>query len=214
VRAREAASLLLGTLDHGDYVGRFLRNYANDYDRAGLLEQPALYRDLSTSIRREALLAMAVHLDAAIPGKLGVTAAGDKAPRPSTSQTRRGKKARVKSPQTSAAERRRHEEREANVNVFREEFFVALGQALNWREEDFREFSRDFDLYQRIGLRRGSTTRSPANVAEGPFVDRCGLLLDSSMLDQARRVAGRFEGQLHSIADQVIKRVFATRREN
>ena len=51
-------------------------------------------------------------------------------------------------------------------------------------------------------------------LASGPFVDRVGLLLDPSLMEQSRRAAAKFEAELNTAADQVLRKVFARRREN
>lgn len=105
---------------------------------------------------------------------------------------------------------------EAMLSLFREEFFVALGRALRWSDGDFAEFARDFDLYYAIAEREKHThqQRGSKSSVSGAFVDRCGLLLDPSMLEQARRAAAQFQSRLNSATEQVLKRVFAARREN
>jgi hypothetical protein len=42
-------------------------------------------------------------------------------------------------------------------------------------------------------------------------VDRVGFLLDPSLMDQARREAAKFQLELNSIADQVLRKSFAPR---
>jgi hypothetical protein len=49
---------------------------------------------------------------------------------------------------------------------------------------------------------------------EGPFVDRCGVLLDPSMLDKSRLAASRFQNQLHIATQSALNQVFSSRREN
>jgi hypothetical protein len=49
--------------------------------------------------------------------------------------------------------------------------------------------------------------------AEGPFVDRCALLLDPSMFEQARRAAGKFLGQLDALAEKSVKQAFSARQK-
>jgi len=89
-----------------------------------------------------------------------------------------------------------------------------MGQALRWTQADFEEFARDYDLYEAAGAHKGDSARGAGAAASGPFVDRCGLLIDPSMLEQARRAAGKFETQLRAATLQTLKRVFAARREN
>jgi len=218
VRAREAAYLLLAALDHDAMVRRFLESYSNEYSRTGVIMQPTLFRELMGSVRREAILAMAIHLDEAVPRRLGITQ------RPAVSgNPSRGSKgkplargARRKGPAAESAASVRERVAEGQMlKLFREEFLIALGQALRWTEADFGEFARDYDLYQALTSRNASqSARGIRGAAAGPFADRCGLLVDPSMLEQARRAAGRFQVQLESAADGVLKKVFARQREN
>jgi len=104
------------------------------------------------------------------------------------------------------------------LDLFREEFFVALGQALEWTDEDAEEFWRDLGLYEQLGA---PAARGPARsgraaraAASGPFVDRVGLVLDASLMDQARREAGKFQAELNSAADRVLQKVFSRHRAN
>ena len=227
MRGREAAGLLVATLDREAYVVRFLRAYANDYNRPAIITQPILHRELMGTVRREALLAMATHMDELTPRFLGL---GESAPRAASG---RGSATRTKSPGKSAkAKSKRRAARPASrpqrgteiarqsaaeaaaLNLFREEFFAALGQALRWTQADFEEFARDYDLYEAAGAHADDSGRGAKAAASGPFVDRCGLLIDPSMLEQARRAAGKFETQLRAATLQTLKRVFAARREN
>ena len=101
------------------------------------------------------------------------------------------------------------------LDLFREEFFVALGQALDWTDEDAQEFWRDLELYEKLTVREPRRRRmSTAPPASGPFVDRVGLLLDPSLMEQARRAAGKFQLELNSAADRVLRKVFSRRRTN
>ena len=44
--------------------------------------------------------------------------------------------------------------------------------------------------------------------ASGPFVDRVALLLDPSLMEQARRAAGKFQLELNAAADRVLRKRF------
>jgi hypothetical protein len=235
VRAREAAYLLLAMLDHDAMVKRFLEGYAKENNRTGVITQPALFRDLMGSVRREAILAMATHMDELAPRRLGIapqpamvaldadsrTKAAAKGTSRGAKATARGAKSKPiargkgRSSTSAMAVRERTAEMQM-LNLFREQFFAALGQALRWTDEEFGEFLRDSDLYQAIAARGGSAgpARGPKTAAAGAFVDRCGLLVDPSMLEQARRAAAKFQAQLDTAADGILKKVFARRREN
>src|SRR5579864_9747410 len=72
VRAREAAMMLLATLERDEMVARFLDVYAAEHRRAGRADHPARYREQFNTISREAILAMVLRVQAALPTKLKV----------------------------------------------------------------------------------------------------------------------------------------------
>jgi hypothetical protein len=211
VRAREAAALLLSTLDRNEMVARFLDVYAAEHRRPGRADHPAFYREQLGRIRREAVLAMVLRIEAALPArlKISVTVRGPKPPR----KTRKGKKVAKPRP------KRRNAGLELAIpflDLFREEFFVALGQSLDWTDDDAEEFWRDLGLYEKLSTReprRPAAHAARAHIS-GPFVDRVALLLDPSLMEQARRSAGKFEFELHAAADRVLRKVFSLRRAN
>jgi hypothetical protein len=211
VRAREAAALLLATLDRNEMVARFLDLYAAEHRRPGRADHPAFYREQLGRIRREAVLAMALRIEAALPARLkvSVTVRDPKRPR----QTKKGKNAVRPKP------KRKKPGLELAIpflDLFREEFFVALGQSLDWTDDDAQEFWRDLSLYEKLSARepRRPAGRALRAAASGPFVDRVALLLDPSLMEQARRAAGKFEPELHAAADRVLRKVFSRRRAN
>jgi hypothetical protein len=221
VRAQEAAYQLLATLEHDALVSRFLQSYAKEHNRAGVITQPPLYRDLMASIRREALLVMVTHVDELLPRRLGLgaparTSAKTRALKRTGKRDARGSRKTSRTPGPAAITGRELSAHAASLNLFREEFLLALGRALRWTQDEFGEFARDYDLYEAIAARADAeqSTRGTRNFSSGPFVDRCGLLLDPSMLEQARRAAGRFQAQLHNATDAVLKKVLSARREN
>ena len=62
MRAREAATLLLRTLDQDEMVQRFLDIYAAENRRPGRADHPGHYREQLETIRRE-------HADTAASGR-------------------------------------------------------------------------------------------------------------------------------------------------
>src|SRR5580693_6261586 len=118
VRAREAAAVLLASLDHSEMVARFLDMYAAEHRRPGRADQPAFYREQLQTIRRESILAMVLHIEAALPARLkvSVTVRGMKRPR----KTRKQKKgAKARPPQRKAG----LDLAIPFLDLFREEFF-------------------------------------------------------------------------------------------
>jgi len=211
VRAREAAGLLLGALDREEMVARFLDMYAAEYRRPGRADHPFLYREQLSQIRREAILVMVLRIEAALPARLkvSVTMGGPKI----SKKTGKGKKS------ARRATPKKQPEIELAIpflDLFREEFFVALGQAMRWTDEEAEEFWRDLEFYEKL---KHHETRRTAAVTRGlaiagPFVDRVGLLLDPSLMEQARREAAKFELELNAAADRVLRVVFSRRRVN
>lgn len=213
VRAREAAALLLASLDRNEMVERFLDMYAAEFRRPGRADQPGLYREQRETIRREAILAMVLRVESALPAHLKVRVTMRRpARRTKSKKAKKGKKSR--SPRKPL--RASLEIAFPLLDLFREEFFVALGQALNWSEEGAREFWHDLELYERLSVQQArprSRARAHSGVT-GPFVDRTALLLDPSLMEQARRAAGKFQWELDSAADRVLRKVFSRRRSN
>ena len=211
VRAREAASLLLATLRRDEMVARFLDVYAAEYRRPGRADQPGLYREQMETIRREAILAMVLRIEAALPARLKVSVSVRGTKRPQ--KKKKGKK----------SARARPAKKKASLDLvipfldlFREEFFVALGQALAWTDSDAQEFWHDLELYEKLTGREprrpaGHLARAARAPASGPFVDRVALLLDPSLMEQARRAAGKFQTELNGAADRVLRKVFTRR---
>ena len=205
VRAREAATLLLAALDRDEMVARFLDVYAAQNRRPGRADHPVFYRDQLATIRRESILAMVQRIEAALPARLkvSVTLGGANRPR----KRKKGKKQKRTKPARNAA----MELAIPFLDLFREEFFVALGRALDWTDRDAEEFWRDLELYEQLAARepRRPAQRASRTAASGPFVDRVAMLLDPSLMEQARRAAGAFQLELNAAADRILRKTFA-----
>ena len=205
MRAREAATLLLAALDRDEMVARFLDVYAAQNRRPGRADHPVFYRDQLATIRRESILAMVQRIEAALPARLkvSVTVGGANRPR----KRKKGKKQKRTKPARNAA----MELAIPFLDLFREEFFVALGRALDWTDRDAEEFWRDLELYEQLAARepRRPAQRASRTAASGPFVDRVAMLLDPSLMEQARRAAGAFQAELNAAADRILRKTFA-----
>ena len=212
VRAREAAALLLAVLDHDEMVPRFLDMYAAEHRRPGRADRPGLYREQLETIRREAILSMVMRLEAALPKRLKVRVAVRAATKRRTPRGKKGKRNKHSRQQRPPA----LELAIPLLDLFREEFFVALGRALEWNEENANDFWRDLDVYEKLtpSESRIQSSRGLRRAISGPFVDRTALLLDPSLMDLARQAAGKFQAELDAAADRVLRKVFSRRREN
>lgn len=182
VRAQELAFQLLVAVDRGAVVEKFVRSYARDQKRPGRISNPGRYRDLIETIRREVFLLITLQIEDESSQRLG------------------GRLAK----KTSTAEREL-------TKLFRDEFYFALRRSLELSEHEFGEFCRDVQLYRSLQINAGGKSRLGPSAPAGPFVDRCGFLLDSPLLDQGRRAAAKFESELHAAVSSVVRRVFARR---
>jgi hypothetical protein len=172
--AGELAHRLTHDVGRDGLIARFVRSYAERHGRHGLLSDPARLPELTSTIGREALLVMAADVRRLLPQAFPPGPRG--ALRPDDA---------------------------AFVDTFYEEFLAALARGLDWRLGDASSeapsesemFRRDLEMYRRWSQR--AAPASGANRAgQSPFRDRCALLLDPAMMEQARRGAAEFETEI------------------
>lgn len=175
------ANNMLVALVNDGIVNRFVAFYVAENDRRGILGGPARERELADTMGREILLAMIVEVHEALPAFFG-------------------KKLQSKL---------KTEEREA-IEAFSRELLAALSRAQNWNGEDRRQFRRDLALYSEFSARREVATkarkRGKSSEEEAPFVARVALLLDPSMLEQARRAVRKFHGDMGLLARKLLRK--------
>ena len=181
----EVAHKLLGALERQGLIADFVDAYVVEHGRLGLKSDPGRYRELEVTLGREALLAMAAQVTSQLPRHL----------------TRRRPPV-LRGPEVQAAA------------AFHQELLAALGRALRWSEEDAAEFRRDLEMYKHLNAPASpaKSRRKPLEPAQGPFVDRCALLLDPAMMEKARRAAGKFRAELERATDKILKSLFRPRR--
>ena len=184
-RGRDLALRLRAALDEQRLVSRFVDAYAKKYERAGLKESPLRYRELLVTLTREAWLALAARAESRLPPKIS------------------GRRGALRPSEAEAA------------GVFREAFLGEVGRLLQWIPSDREEFHRDLQLYAHIAARQPHPARAKRSSAavEGAFVDRCALLLDPSLLEKARKAAGRFHLELEDLADKALQAIFRKPRK-
>jgi hypothetical protein len=174
------ANNMLAALAHERVVRGFVEEYVAANDRRGILGGPARDRELSETIGREIILALIVETRDAVPRFFG----------------------------KQKASKLRPEESDA-IEAFFRELVAALARAQNWSAEDRRQFRRDLALYSDFSGRRAASKRSRKQTKvqseEAPFIARVALLLDPSMLEQARRAARKFHGSLGPIAKRLLR---------
>lgn len=184
--ARDAAQTLLDRLGRGGLVSRFVDGYVAAYQRRGLKDSPLRYKELLSTITREALLPAVARLFELLPAAI----------------TGR-KKSLLKGPEAEA------------VETFRRAFLNGLAEQMRWMPSDREEFRDDLELYARMAARlpKSLTRRKPGYPTEGPFVDRCALLLDPSLLDKARESAGQFQAELEHTVEEILQATFKKKRK-
>jgi hypothetical protein len=174
---RELAKQLLHALKTGRVASAFLESYAKQFDRPEATAHPERRRELETMLEREMLLAMTSHIART------ANAAARNIPR-------RTKLTRSNDPVT-----------------FLRDLIAAIAKESNWTAGDAVDFRSDLEMYRHLSAvvaARASTTRSRIVVA-GPFVDRCAILLDPSMIENASRAAGKLLLQLELQSEKLLE---------
>lgn len=184
-RARDAVSRMLAALEEGGLVARFVDRYVAEHHRPELKASTLRYRELVATITRESLLAMVTQMEAGLRRFLARR----------NQNILRGVRAEA-------------------ADIFREEFFASLTERMNWTPADLEEFRRDVNLYTQLEARASRPTKARrATPSEGPFADRCALLLDPSLLDKARESAGRYLLDLGRVTEKILRDIFRSRRK-
>lgn len=220
VRARESANLLVSTLERGEEIPNFLRGYAKDYGRPGVLLEPLLSRDLVETLRREALLTVIARLNI-LAARFLVERRGG----PTKTKLRfargRGRKAKKvvrKRPTVPEKPQKLKPTEITALTLFRDSFLDSVEQIMNWEEAEKAAFLRDCELYRKVSEVRlaapVSKSQKKDSAASLPFVDRCALVLDASMFEQARKALLDLQKQLDQVTSQTLRKVFAAKREN
>jgi len=168
--AGELAHHLVSAIARDAMAMEFVRGYAERHDRRKVVVNAERLREMESTIGREALLLIAADVRRLLPRAFGFS----RNPRP---------------------------EELALCETFYTEFLEALGRALEWHPaeagNEAETFRRDLEIYTSWrGRDRTRPARRKEGGADSPFPDRCAILLDSAMMEQARRAAGRFQADL------------------
>lgn len=181
------ANNLLAALVHDRVVAGFVSAYVAQHDRKGILGGPARERELAETIGREILLAVLVEVREALPAFFG-----------------KKQKSKLKSEETEA------------IEAFSSELLAALGRAQNWNGDDRGQFRRDLSLYSDFSARQEQAARTRKRgrtpEEESPFIARVALLLDPSMLEQARGAARKFHAGVGPLARKLLRKTLSPGR--
>jgi hypothetical protein len=174
------ANSMLAALGRGHIVEGFVAAYAAEYDRHGISGGTLRDRELAETIGREVVLAMIVDVQQSLPRFYG----------------------------KRESSKLKEQERQAIDNFLRE-LIAALDRAWNWNGDDRREFQRDLALYTDSSASQAAPAKprkqGKIREEEKPFVGRVALLLDPSMLEQARRASRKFHGDVARLAQKLLK---------
>jgi hypothetical protein len=176
--AGELAHRLMRAVERDGLVAEFVRAYAGRYGRRKLLTEPARLHELERTMGREALLAMTVEIRRLLPRAFASGPGGALRPEEATL-----------------------------CDAFYAEFVASLERALEWDSTESAtesgSFERDLEMYRQWSNR----SAAPSRAAESPFPDRCAILLDPAMMEQARHAGAGFEVELASAAAKMLGRL-------
>jgi hypothetical protein len=182
IYASALANNILAALERGRVVPGFVAAYVEEYERRGILGGVARDRELAETIGREMVLAMILEVRLVLPGFFGKKQPG-----------------------------KLSEEEKQAIDAFFRELIAAFDRAWNWNGEDRRQFRRDLALYSDFDPRHAAPARTRARKpgkalqVEPPFIGRVALLLDPSMLEQARRASRKFHGEAGRLAQKLLR---------
>jgi hypothetical protein len=175
--AGELAHRLVGAIARDAMAMEFVRRYAQRHERLKVLANAQRLREMESIISREALLLIAAEVRRLLPQAFGFS-------------------------------RNPRAEELVLCDVFYKEFLEALGRSLEWplaeAETEAQAFRRDLETYVRWRERNPIPLRGrKAPGDESPFPDRCAILLDSAMMEQARRAAKQFQSDLLRLGTRI-----------
>jgi hypothetical protein len=174
------ATRLLGALEREHIVADFVAQYVSAYNRSGIQGGAGRDREFAETIGREIVLAAEHQVRHVLPRLMGKKSGSALKP-----------------------------EEKKIIDAFFAEFHATLGRAWRWTSEDYLQFQRDANLYsdapsQKMAKKKSSKIRVSED-DEPPFVGRVALLLDPSMLDQARRATLKFHNEIEEFVQRLLQ---------
>lgn len=175
--AGELAHHLVSAIARDAMAMEFVRAYAERHDRRKVVASAERVREMESTISREALLLIAADVRRLLPRAFGLS-------------------------------RNPRSEELSLCDIFYTEFLEALGRALEWPPaeagNEAEAFRKDLEIYTSWRGRNGTQpARRKEPGVDSPFPDRCAILLDSAMMEQARRAAGKFQTDLLRLGSRI-----------
>jgi hypothetical protein len=182
---RDLARRVVAEMSRAKFAPAFLDGYAREFKRVDVVAHLDRRRELESILSREILLAIAARIALALEEQNTPA----RSPR-----SRRGGRAR-QLPRPFI---------QWNSGTFIRELAAAIARESGWTLGDSVEFQSDLQIY--ISLSKAPASgRAQAARHRNPFVDRCAILLDPSMLENASRAAAKLLVQVDSLADHLLK---------
>ena len=179
--AGELAHRLVTVVARNGMTIEFVRAYAGRHHRPKITSNSERLREMESTISREALLLIAADVRRLLPQAFGAS--------PTTGP---------RGPEL--------------CDLFYMEFLDSLGRALGWppveAEAESEAFGRDLAIYARWRERNPKLPpRGLTSANDAPFPDRCAILLDPAMMEQARLAAAAFQTDLLRIGARIFGRL-------
>ena len=185
--------------------------YAAEFRRPGRADEPVHYREQLQTIRRESILAMTLRVEAALPTRLKVQVSVKNARRSPAKKKKKEKKAAKQKKQRSAGLKSRSR---YSISSARNSSSPSANRSTGPGRRPAilaRLFALRKTLSQRVPLQlppirtrlcvrsvRRPHRHAPRSIPDGP----------------ARRAAAKFQLELNTAADRVLRKVFSRRRAN
>jgi hypothetical protein len=175
--AGELAHLLVRAIARNAMAMEFVTGYARQHDRHKVIANLERLREIESTISREALLLIAVEVRRLLPQAFGLP----------------------RSPRSEDL---------ALCGAFYAEFLQALGRALEWPSAEAgvetQAFRRDLEMYAKWRERNPKLpARRLSSGGDSLFPDRCAILLDPAMMEQARRAAVAFQAHVLRVGTRI-----------
>jgi hypothetical protein len=181
---RELARRIVAEMSRAKFAPAFLDSYAREFNRADVVAHAERRRELEAILSREILLAIAA--------RIALTLEERNAP-----------------PRGRRISRRARPSLHWNAGTFIRELAAAISRESGWTLGDSVDFQSDLLIYLKLSKRpssaRFTSGRNQVAGQRSPFVDRCAIVLDPSMLENASRAAAKLLLRVNSLADHVLE---------
>ncbi|MFZ0820888.1 MAG: hypothetical protein WAM91_12525 [Candidatus Acidiferrales bacterium] len=179
---RELARRIVAEMSRAKFAPTLLDGYAREFNRADVVAHPERRRELEGILSREILLAIAARIALKLEER---------------NTPRRGRGIR----------RRARPSLLWNAGTFIRELAAAISRESGWTLGDSVEFQGDLQIYLSLSKQpaspRSASSRNQVARHRSPFVDRCAIVLDPSMLENASRAAAKLLLRIDSLADHL-----------